>query len=220
VFSHSIMTDSGMWQPQANALLQDFRVIRYDSRGHGKTPHAGNEYSTGILTDDIIALIDALDLNKVHFVGLSLGGILGFDLAHRYAHRLHSLVICDARPDSPPEFARAWDDRIEAASSTGMSVLIEPTMARWFGPDFLATDAAQAVRAMIRNTSTEGFIATARALQTYDYRDAAAISTPVTFIVGENDGVLPEVMRAVAQQCGQAQFVSIPRSGHLPNIEN
>lgn len=220
VFSHSIMTDTGMWQAQANALSQQYRVVRYDSRGHGETPPASNEYSTGILADDVIALIDALSLDKVHFVGLSLGGIVGFDLAHRYAHRLHSLVICDARPDSPSEFARAWDDRIAAASSTGMSALVEPTMARWFGPDFLETDAAQAIRAMIGNTSIEGFIATARALQTYDYRDAAAaISTPATFIAGEHDGVLPDIMRAVAQQC-QAQFVLIPNAGHLPNIEN
>src|SRR5690606_25400614 len=131
------------------------------------------------------------------YVGLSLGGILGFDLAHRYSRRFHSLVICDARSDSPEEFARPWDARIETARCEGMSALVEPTMARWFGSGFLETAAAERIRAMIRHTSVEGFIATARALQAYDYRDtAASFSAPCTFIVGENDGVLPDIMSA------------------------
>ncbi|HEY9280857.1 MAG TPA: alpha/beta fold hydrolase [Eoetvoesiella sp.] len=221
VFSHSIMTDSGMWQSQADVLRRNFRVIRYDSRGHGKTPHAGDDYSTSLLANDVVSLLDALSLDRVHFVGLSLGGILGFDLAQRYSHRFHSLVICDARSDSPEEFARPWDARIETARSEGMSALVEPTMARWFGSDFLETAAADGVRAMISQTSVEGFVATARALQAYDYHDTApSFSAPVTFIVGENDGVLPDVMRTFAKSCKNADFVSIPSAGHLPNIEN
>ena len=221
VFSHSIMTDSGMWQSQAEVLNRGFRVLRYDSRGHGKTPSTGDDYSTGRLANDVVSLLDVMGLDQVHFVGLSLGGILGFDLAGRYSERLHSLVICDARPDSPEEFAQAWDARIETARSQGMSALVEPTMARWFGSEFLETNSADRIRTMITQTSVDGFVATARALQTYDYSDVARdFSVPATFVVGENDGVLPGVMKSFATSCANADFVPIPSAGHLPNIEN
>jgi 3-oxoadipate enol-lactonase len=224
MFSHSIMTHASMWDAQAELLRQDFRVIRYDSRGHGKSTHAGDSYSTDMLANDAISILDALAIEKVHFIGLSLGGIVGFDLALKHPGRLHSLVVCDARADSPEEFARPWDARIEAAQRHGMQELVDATMARWFGMDFLQTAKADEVRSMIRDTSVDGFVATARALQSYDYLDLTRTSqlpiVPVTLITGERDGVMPAVMQSLATQIGHATFTLIPAAGHLPNLEN
>jgi 3-oxoadipate enol-lactonase len=221
LFSHSIMTNAGMWNPQASLLRDTFRVVRYDSRGHGQSTAGSPDYSMGMLATDVIAILDALDLGKVHFVGLSLGGIVGFDLALNHPRRLLSLAICDARADSPEQFARPWDARIEAAQWQGMQALVEPTMARWFGSDFLQTAQADEVRSMIRDTSLEGFVATARALQSYDYRRlTGCANAPITLIAGERDGVLPSVMQSLATQIEHASFELIASAGHLPNLEN
>jgi 3-oxoadipate enol-lactonase len=221
VFSHSIMTNADMWKIQAAFLKESFRVIRYDGRGHGKSTYSAGPYSMSLLANDVIGILDALAIGKVHFIGLSLGGIIGFDLALNHGDRMHSLVICDARADSPEEFARPWDARIETALQGGMNDLVEPTMARWFGPDFLRTALADDVRSMIRASSIEGFVATVRALQAYDYRSVCeSAQVPLTLIAGERDGVLPSVMHSLAAQIKGAKFELIPSAGHLPNLEN
>lgn len=221
IFSHSIMTDAGMWRPQVDALKDRFRVIRYDARGHGGSSTGEGPYSIASLASDVVRIMDALDIEKAHFVGLSLGGIVGYDLGVNHAHRLHSLVICDARADSPQAFARPWDERIETALSEGMEPLVEPTVSRWFGAGFLESDQATAVRQMIRQTPVAGFVATARALQKYDYlSQVPSISVPTTYLVGENDGVLPEVMQSLSGQTRASRYVVVPAAGHLPNLEN
>lgn len=221
IFSHSIMTDASMWRPQIDVLNSRFRIVSYDSRGHGKSTPGASPYSTGVLASDVIGVLDALGIQQAHFVGLSLGGIVGFDLGVNHGHRLHSLVICDARADSPEAFARPWDERIETALRDGMEPLVAPTVARWFGAEFLQSSQAEDVRNMIRATSTAGFVATARALQQYDYLSAVArIAVPTSFVVGANDGVLPDVMESFADQVRVGRYVVVPAAGHLPNLEN
>jgi len=221
MFAHSIMANSAMWEEQAALLAPALRVIRYDSRGHGQSAAIPGPYTMPELARDAIAILDALGIGKAHFVGLSLGGIIGFDLALHHRERLHSLVVCDARADCPPEFAGPWDERIDNARQHGMETLVDPTMARWFGADFLQGGQADAVRAMIRETSVEGFSGTARGLQSYDYSALNDMhGTPCTLIVGERDGVLPKVMEQLAGAIRGADFVTIANAGHLPNLEN
>lgn len=223
VLAHSIMTDAGMWDGQV-ALLQGLglRVLRPDSRGHGRSTAAGAAFTLADLAQDVIAILDALAVERAHFIGLSLGGIVGFDLGVDHAQRLLSLVICDARADAPPESVQPWDARIQVAAEHGMAALAEPTLARWFGEDFLRQNdpALQSIRKMITATSVAGFQATARALQSFDYRQRLPqIGLPATLVVGERDGVLPGVMRELAAQIPGAAFQVIADAGHLPNIE-
>lgn len=223
LLAHSIMTSSRMWQPQVEALrAMGLRVLRADSRGHGGSGMAGDTpLSIDRLADDVVAVLDALAIERVHFIGLSLGGMVGFSLGQRHAQRLASLVICDARADSPPAFARPWDERIALARDRGMSALVQPTVDRWFGDRVGALDrsALAELREDIARTAVSGFVATARALQGFDYTSGLHGMPPATLIVGELDGVLPEVMAELVQQIPAGKLSTIPSAGHLPNLE-
>jgi 3-oxoadipate enol-lactonase len=222
LFSHSIMTSSAMWRGQLQRLrAAGYRAIAYDARGHGRSVVSAAPYTLRQLADDVIALMDAMGIARAHFVGLSLGGMIAFDLAARCPQRLHSAVICDARADSPPAFAAPWEERIALAREQGMRPLVAPTIARWFAPSFQEGAEAQAVQAMLRATPPQGFIGTANALQDFDLRAGLpGIKLPVTMICGENDGVLPAEMASLTGQIPDAVLEMIPAAGHLPNIEN
>lgn len=222
LFSHSIMTSSAMWKHQLQLLRgEGYRAIAYDARGHGRSSVSPPPYDLPGLADDVAALLDALRLARVHFVGLSLGGMVAFDLMARYPQRLLSAMICDARADAPEIFARPWDERIGVARSRGMQALAEPTTARWFGADFRASAQAGAIRALICETPVQGFIGTARAIQSFDYRFALArAAMPVTLLCGENDASLLPEMAALAAQISGAVMETTPGAGHLPNVEN
>ncbi|MBO9354866.1 alpha/beta fold hydrolase [Bordetella petrii] len=222
LFSHSIMTTHAMWRRQVELLAQaGYRVVAYDARGHGGSVVSPAPYRMRQLADDAIGLLDALGIGRAHFVGLSLGGMIAFDLAARYRKRLLSAVICDARADSPESFARPWDERIELAREQGMKSLASPTIARWFGAGFRETQEARAIHRMICEAPVEGFVGTARALQDFDFRPGLAdIDLPVTLICGDRDGVLPDEMAALARRIPGAVLEMIAGAGHLPNLEN
>ncbi|AOB32069.1 hypothetical protein AKI39_17190 [Bordetella sp. H567] len=222
VFSHSIMTTHAMWQGQVERLSRaGYRAIAYDARGHGASVVSPAPYQLTQLADDVIGLLDAMGIARAHFVGLSLGGMIAFDLATRHPRRLCSAVICDARADSPESFARPWEERIELAREQGMKALASPTVARWFGAGFRESDPARAIHRMLCETPVEGFVGTARALQDFDFRPGLdEVDLPMTLICGENDGVLPAEMAALAHRIPGAVLEMIPAAGHLPNIEN
>jgi 3-oxoadipate enol-lactonase len=216
------MTTHAMWWRQIDLLSKaGYRAVAYDARGHGSSVVSPAPYRMQQLTDDVIGLLDALSIDRAHFVGLSLGGMIAFDLATRYPHRLSSAVICDARADSPEFFARPWDERIELAREQGMTPLASPTIARWAGAQFCESEAARILHRTICDTPVEGFVGTARALQDFDFRDnLGTVRLPVTLICGDNDGVLPAEMAALTAQIPNSTLEIIPRAGHLPNLEN
>jgi 3-oxoadipate enol-lactonase len=223
VLAHSIMSSAGMWAPQLGRLTNlGYRVLRLDSRGHGGSSNEQSALTIDRLATDVVQVLDRLDIARAHFVGLSLGGMVGFALGLQHAARLASLVICDARADSPPAFAQPWDERIAQAGEQGMASLVQPTLERWFGDRLGALDRSMQaqLRDDISSTSVEGFVATARALQDFDYTSGLGSMPPhSTLIVGEKDGVLPEVMADLSRRIPQCRLEVIPRAGHLPNVE-
>ena len=223
LMAHSIMTDGRMWDAQAAHLVGlGYRVLRLDSRGHGGSTCGPAPLTIDRLAADVVQVLDALGVARSHFVGLSLGGMVGFALGQQHAGRLASLVICDARADSPPGFAQPWDERIALARGQGMAALVEPTLQRWFGDRLATLDAsAQAsLRDAIASTSVDGFVATARALQAFDYTaKLGAMPAQATLVVGSEDGILPGVMEDLARRMPQAVLEVIPGTGHLPNAE-
>ena len=223
VLGHSIMTDMGMWAPQRTTLLDlGLRVISYDSLGHGLSPALPPPYVIAQLSGSVISILDALSIERAHYIGLSLGGIVAWDLAANHGKRLASMVVADAPAHASPDFAAVWDARIQTAREDGMGALVASTMSRWFGPEFLAAKEpiADSVREMIRNTSVDGFVGAARALQAFDYRShLAEIRMPTTIIVGENDGVLAPVMKEIADEIAGSDYVLVPSARHLPNME-
>jgi 3-oxoadipate enol-lactonase len=221
--THSILSASMMWEAQAELLAaRGWRVIRADTRGHGASAAPQGPYAMGDLVADTIAVLDALQIERVHYVGLSLGGMSGFGLGIHHADRLLSLCLCDARADAPPAFAVPWDERIAVAQQRGCCALAESTTERWFGRSFLEAhpDVARRFRETAAATSTAGFTGCASAIQKLSYLpDVERIASPTTLIVGANDGPLPQAMRDIQAAIAGSQLEVIPGAGHLPNID-
>ncbi|MFQ5899332.1 MAG: alpha/beta fold hydrolase, partial [Candidatus Methylomirabilia bacterium] len=130
--SHSLAANLSMWDPQLPALSSRYRVLRYDTRGHGGTEVSEEPYSLDRLVEDARALLQALGITRTHFIGLSMGGMVAQILALRAPELLESLVLCDTTSRVPPEAKPTWDERIGTAQRDGMAPLVEPTIGRWF----------------------------------------------------------------------------------------
>jgi 3-oxoadipate enol-lactonase len=222
VFSNSLMTNLSMWDEQAAALGGDFRVLRYDQRGHGGTDAPAGPYSFDVLTADVVALFDALGIGSAHFVGLSMGGMTAIALAEQHPNRIDRLIPCDCGPASTPQSAQQWEERIALAKENGMEALIEPTIGRWFAPEFLGSNkpAVDKVRAMIRTTPLNGFVGCAQALSNFDLKPGlASIKCPTLFLCGAKDASLGGTKALNAGVAGSA-LIEIPNAGHISNIEN
>ena len=224
LFGHSILTSSAVWHRQAAQLVAGgYRVICLDSRGHGASEAPVPPYAMDDLVDDVIAVLDTLGIARVHYVGVSQGGMTGFGLGVRYPDRLASLCIVAARADAPPPFAAAWDDRIALVSKQkSVDVLAGPTADRWFGPEFLASNPDTTGRLLdcIRETSADGFVGCAQAIQGLDYLGGvAAIAVPTALIIGARDTLLLQPMRNLAPLIATASLHEITDGGHLPQID-
>jgi 3-oxoadipate enol-lactonase len=156
VLSHSLACNLRMWDAQVDALMGRYRVLAYDTRGHGASDAPSGGYTFDMLVEDLRALLDAAGVRDPHFVGLSMGGMIGMCFALKYPGRFRSLVLCDTSSRMPPEAGAVWEQRIRTASEHGMEPLVEPTTARWFTEPFRKRDAAAVgrVSAMIRATPT------------------------------------------------------------------
>jgi 3-oxoadipate enol-lactonase len=221
VFSNSLMTDLSMWDEQVAALAPSFRVLRYDQRGHGGTQATDGAYSFELLSADVIALLDALKIERAHFAGISMGGMTALKLAQEHARRFDRIIACDCGPNSTPASAQQWQERIALAAEKGMQALVEPTVARWFPPDFVAQKppVLDKVRGMIRNTPFAGFRGCAQALSDYDLRPGlAGITHPTLLIVGTKDATVPGI-RAINGAVRGSKLVELEGAGHLSNLE-
>lgn len=221
-FAHSLATDLTLFDEQARALAGRYRILRFDLRGHGRSAAPPRPYALSDLVGDVVASWDALGIVRSHFVGLSIGGMTGFGLALDHADRLLGLVACDCRADAPAFFRDMWDQRQAIVAERGIEGIVEPTIQSWFTEATRARAPAliERVRAMIRNTSAEGYLGCTDALKRLDYKGRlGAIRTPTLMIVGDADGPHPEEMRALAQLVPGARLVEIGPAGHLSNLE-
>jgi 3-oxoadipate enol-lactonase len=221
VFSNSLATNLSMWDAQAAALGDKFQILRYDHRGHGGTDAPEGKYSFDLLVADVIGLFDALEIERAHFVGLSMGGMTAVALAEKHPERLDRVVPCDCGPASTPQSAQQWEERIAIAREKGMDALVEPTVGRWFPPEFLAANKATAdkVREMIRTTPVNGFVGCAFALSNFDLRPGLSkINVPMQFVCGGKDASLGGTKALHAGVAGSS-FVEIEGAGHISNVE-
>jgi 3-oxoadipate enol-lactonase len=222
VFSNSLATTIAMWDEQAAALKEKFRVLRYDQRGHGATDAPAGRYPFDTLLADALGLLDALSIKKAHFAGLSMGGATALGLAEKHADRFGRIIVCDSPCQSTPASSQQWEERIVIAQEKGMAALIEPTVSRWFPAETVAKNPPHLdkVRGMIRDTPVNGFIGCAAALAAHDYASAAAtVKCPVLFMVGEKDGATPAAMRKLNEKLPGSHFVELPGAGHISNMD-
>lgn len=219
--SNSLLTNYTMWDAQMQVLTEKYRVLRYDSRGHGGSQVTPGPYSFELLTEDAHALHQALGIEKTHFVGLSMGGMTGQLLAARYPELLYSVTLCDTTSRMPhPEI---WDDRIVAAQSGGVEAVVEGTLERWFTPAMKERDPGEIDRitTMIRATAVEGFCASCQAIKALDQTGIlAGIATPTLIIVGADDpATTPEMSRIIHAEIEGSELAILPDAAHLANIE-
>ena len=222
VFSNSLATTMAMWDEQASALKNKFRVLRYDQRGHGGTEAPPGRYAFDTLLDDALGLLDALSIKKAHFAGLSMGGATALGVAEKHPDRFDRIIVCDSPCQSTPQSSQQWEERIVIAKDKGMEALVEPTIARWFPPETVAKNPPHLdkVRGMIGNTPANGFIGCAAALAAHDYASAvAAVKRPVLFMVGEKDGATPAAMHKLNEKLPGSHFVELPGAGHISNMD-
>jgi len=221
--SHSLATDLSMWEPQMNALTARYRVLRYDTRGHGGTDAPGGAYSLGQLADDARAMLKALGVARTHWVGLSMGGMIGQTLALVSPELFQSLALCDTSSRIPAEAKPLWADRIKTAETQGMEPLVEPTIGRWFTAPFRERhkDVIEPVRAMIRNTRPQGYAGCCQAISALDLTDRLpAIKIPTVVIVGEEDQGTPvAASQAIQSKITGSELHVLKSAAHLSNIE-
>jgi 3-oxoadipate enol-lactonase len=221
--SHSLATDLSMWEPQMKALTARYRVLRYDTRGHGGTDAPAGAYSLGQLADDARALLQALGIQRTHWIGLSMGGMIGQTLALASPGLFQSLVLADTSSRIPAEARPLWADRIKQAETQGMEPLVEPTIGRWFTAPFRESrkDVVDPVRAMIRNTKPQGYAGCCHAIAALDLTDKLpAIKLPTLVVVGEEDQGTPvAASQAIQAKIAGSQLQILKSAAHLANME-
>jgi 3-oxoadipate enol-lactonase len=223
VLSHALACDIGMWDEQARALRDHFRVLRFDTRGHGASSVPPAPYSFDQLAQDIDELLSALGVAKAHLVGISLGGMVAQEFALKYPRRVLSLVLCDTSSRYPDGTDKIWQERIAGVRAQGMAPLVEPTLERWFTPPFRAArpDVMARIGKMISNTPAVGYIGCGAAIPTINTTSRlGAISRPSLVIVGEHDSGTPLSMAQTLQRgIPGAELKIIQSASHLCNVE-
>ena len=221
--SHSLATNLSMWDPQIPSLTSRYRVLRYDTRGHGGTDAPEGAYTLEQLAEDARALLQALKIARTHFIGLSMGGFIGQILGLKYPQMLHGLVLCDTSSRVPPEARPTWDERIKVARGQGMQPHVEPTISRWFTAPFRDKhpEVVDPVRAMIRTTNPRGYIGCCQAIATLDLTDRLhSINVPTLIVVGEDDPGTPvAASRTIHEKIKGSELVILKSAMHLSNME-
>jgi 3-oxoadipate enol-lactonase len=222
MFSNSLASALSMWDLQVPPLVEaGYRVLRYDSRGHGQSEVPSAPYSIEMLAADAVGLMDALGLEKVHFCGLSMGGMVGQMLGARHGDRLISLVLSSTSAHMPPR--KSWDERIKTVRENGMDALVDATIDRWFtkaGQERLAVEVGK-IRRLILHTRTDGFCAACVAIQNMDQRDSIrGISTVTLVLVGEHDPGTPvSAAEFIHQRISSSELKVISHGAHFVNVE-
>ena len=220
LFSNSLGTDLSMWDAQAASLGSDFRILRYDTRGHGQSTATPGEYSMEQLGRDVLSLLDALNIDRVHFCGLSMGGVVGMWLGIHAPGRIHRLVLSNtaARIGS----AEMWNARIATVHKDGMKPVAAAVLERWFTPGFRASapGVVAQTRAMFETTPPAGYAACCAAVRDADLRaDVRRIASPTLVIYGAADPVTSAAdAQFLAQQIPGASTLAL-EAAHLSNVE-
>ena len=221
--SHSLACNLSMWDEQAKLLATRFKVLRYDTRGHGESGAPLGPYSLEQLADDAKALFDALGIRQAHWVGLSMGGMIGQTFALKYPGVFQSMVLADTTSRRPPNAAQMWGERVATAREKGMDAVVESTLGRWFTDPYRKArpDVMDRIAGDIRRTPVEGFAGCCDAIAKVDVLERLPeIRCPALVIVGEEDHGTPvEAARKIHEALAGSELVVIRSAAHLSNVE-
>ena len=222
VMANSLGTNLGMWDDQAPALRERFRLLRYDHRGHGGSPVPPGPYGIEQLGRDAVALLDRLEMERFSFCGLSIGGAVGMWLASEAPGRVERLVLCCTSAHfGPPD---PWEARAQTVRADGVGAVADAVLERWFTPEFRASRPATVEWAgeMLRSTPAEGYAGCCEAIRDLDLRERlGGVRAPTLVVAGADDPATPpghgELIR---DSVPDARLVVLPQAAHLANVES
>ena len=220
MLSNSLGATLQMWEPQMRALTQLFRVIRYDRRGHGKSSIPPGPYSIERFGRDVIAILDDLNIDKVHWCGLSMGGMVGQWLGANAPERLGKIVLANTTCHYPDP--TNWQNRIKAVKESGIAAVSDTIIASWLTADFREREPqiAERLKAMLSATPVEGYLASCEALSTLDLRELLpTITSPTLVIAGRHDMSTPIAAGEMIRSKIPGASLTILDAAHLSNIE-
>ena len=225
IFSNSLGSDLRLWDSQVQTLKDKFCIIRYDTRGHGQSSKFVPPFSFNMLGNDVINILNELEIEKAHFIGLSIGGMTSLGLALKHQNRFDKIVCCAARADMPAPMKESWNERISIVQKMGTDEVVNSSLERWYSEKFrnnpnnmikinLATE-------MIKNTSIEGYIGCCEAIKNLNYlKELSTINKEILYLSGENDiGAPAMAMEEMHHLTPNSKYECIPDAAHIINIE-
>ena len=222
-FSHSLASSLELWDLQVGALLDKFRILRFDTRGHGSSSAPPGPWSVEMLAADLIGLLDHLGIERTHFAGISMGGMIGQVLACKYADRLDRLVLANTTCRVDPEAAPVWEERIRAAETHGMEALAPDILKRWLSDQFRRNqpELTERIRNMILSTPVSGFVGCSRAISAFDIsEELRKACAPTLIIAGRLDESAPvSAAMAIQERIEGSELAVMPGALHLSNVE-
>ena len=224
VLSHSLACSVRMWDPQIAALKASYRILAYDTRGHGASEAPKGAYTLEMLADDLKALLDALGVKNPHYCGLSMGGMIGQTFALKYPGVVRTLTLADTSSRIPPEAWPLWQERIRIAEEKGMAPLVQPTLERWFTEPFRKSSPAPvaAIAKLIAATPVAGYVGCCHAIPKINLTSRLKeIRTPILVLCGDQDpGTPPAMSKEIHDNAPGSKLVMIAQAAHLANLEN
>lgn len=222
--SNSLSTDFSMWDEQAPLLASQYRLLRYDTRGHGHSEVSTAPYTMEQLADDVAGLLDSLDIKKTHFVGLSLGGMTAQMLALRRPELVSSLCLVATTCLPPYHGRQIWDERVASIRESGrFDHMLAPMMDRWLSMKFRreSTQRYDQIKDMVLRTPPEGYVGCSLAIASFDVRDRLnEIAIPTMVIAGEEDpGTTVEDAQMIQAGIKGAELAVVPGARHLLNVD-
>ena len=224
--THSLAADGGMWAEQVPALLgAGFRVLRLDMRGHGGSEPVAGPYTMSQLAADVDAALGLLGVERVHYIGLSIGGMIGQAFALEHARRVISALWCDTLPASPQGGRDIWEQRMSTVrQADALTPLADATVERWLTEDFKQRRPRRwaQIRDGVAATTPAGYLGCCDAILDFDFAGRLAlVRLPVLVVCGSDDaGTPPEQNRRIAQLVPGARYEEIPNARHFPNVEH
>src|SRR5215469_3421786 len=224
--THSLASDGGSWAEQVPSLLQGgFRILRIDMRGHGGSDAATGDYTMSALAADVAAVLDALAIPRVHFIGLSIGGMLGQAFALEHGGKLASAMWCDTLPSSPAGPPEVWQQRVDTVrGANSLTPLADPTIERWLTGAVKQQRPGRwrQIRDTIIGTTPAGYLGCVAAIRTFDFvARLPSIKLPVLVVCGADDAGTPAVEnRRLASLVPGGRYDEIAAARHFPNVEH
>lgn len=223
LLSHSLATDLTLWDDQMAALTPRFRVLRFDTRGHGGSSAPAGPYDFAMLTADVLWLMEHLGVQRAHLCGISLGGMIAQHVALAAPERIEKLVLVSTTSGYAAEARAMWAGRIAGVRAEGLEPLVQPTLERWFTASFRAAhpEVMARIAALVRATPTAGYIGCGQAIATLDITARLkGLRCPTLVIAGADDiGTPPAMGRVIAEEVPSARFELIESAAHLCNIQ-